>query len=185
MLDLGEIGKDLTERLASVAAGELRATRGRGLLHLKLSDPSWIAPGVSSHMVARPHGRPFRASRILAEVRVGDPSIDHFRRGRRAGGSRRRGRLASQAWAATCLLVRQHPERFRPRASLDSLIIAGREHLLAPLPIDLFTPDRREAGAGLSLSACPADRDVCVTIANHDFRPVRAAVVLVGGDPDR
>lgn len=176
---------DFLKRLTDVTAGlpAPRGGRSRGFASLILSDPSWIEPGASLRMFARPHARPFRASRISTEVRLGQPSLDYFRHARRADRSRRRGQIASQTWAAACLRIQQHPERFPPLLSLDSLIIARLEQLLAPAPLMMFGPGSEAKKTEVVLSICPAGQDICATVKNLDMRPARVVVVLIGREP--
>ncbi len=143
-----------------------------------------LRPDESREQITSPPSA-FRLRGIEVHVSVGDPDPGVFHRRRGAKGSRRKGRLASQAWAITRLRMHEDPHRFSPSATLDQVRIGASRHLLTPVPISFL---RREDGYGTSGSwvdvVVRASVDLRVTLSNRDCRPMSITLVLWGQDPN-
>jgi hypothetical protein len=138
-----------------------------------------LAPGERREQHVRNHDdRPVRYGRLVVRVRVDPPAVSYYMRLHRAGGSRRRGQLASQHWAADCL--RHWRTRWSAQADLADLRVRGVSQLLTSdgVPLDFFLES--VAPLSLHIDVSRSGEDVTLALRNRDVRVVHVSAVLLG-----
>lgn len=144
-----------------------------------------VLPETTHEVVWTPQ-RPLLVSGIAVALRLDLPEVDYFRAARRAGGSRRRGQLASQQWAATRLGMLRDPWRFLPR--LDVGVEVGDRVVLPPSSLASMWVPSGQPLLEYDLVApvlCQAGQDVRARVSSRDCRRADVSLTLRGREVRR
>jgi len=160
-----------------VIAGRHEVLVGRSWAAYAAIRLPYVAPGTTHEAVWVPQVRPVRIRGVRAAIEVGAPEIGYFARARRAGGSRRRGRLASQDWAAACLAVRRDPARHPARVDVAGMEI-GAYSLLVTGDVSLAMLGGRGEDVVVSPVLCQPGEEIRIRVVNRDCRSMAIALEL-------
>ncbi len=131
-----------------------------------------VQPGSSLRLSASPTAD-VGIWRVFLSAVPGEPEVSYFLKKRRAGGSRRRGRLASNEWGA--VRYRHFTCPWPDRLSVDDIVVAGAHYLLHAIPrwsLGEFP------GIPVPIAVHPGD-SVSVLVSNYDVRPAYVSGALL------